>query len=86
VIIYKNPIVADPTDKTKRVGVTQEFSIAFNTATDPSMIQLKSGSPGYLDGYAVKLGTLNIDGEKLDTVHSYQTGQAITGSDIYGKC
>jgi len=71
-----------------KTGVSQKFKISFTTNADDTMMeQKKSGNPGYLDGYPLKIGFVDAANEEAGSpVNVYQDGFEISGTDNAGKC
>lgn len=64
------------------IGVQQSFKISFKTTA--GLVQKRSGNPGYMDGYPLKIATQ--PGGKGQPMDAYVDGFQITGADKHGKC
>ena len=78
VVLYKNDFEAKCDEN---LGVQQSFKIDFLTTDE--VIQKRSGNPGYMDGYPIKIGIQREKGEPID---SYIDGFQLTGADKQGHC
>jgi len=93
VVLGATPLTAGSCGKTRAedrepVAVNQKYSIAFTTA-DPAAAQPQkvSGSPGYIDGYPLKVGYLEeADTEAGAPIQTYEAGFEISGADAAGGC
>jgi len=72
---------------TTKTGVEQKFSVSFSSNEGTEIEQKRSGNPGYLEGYPLKLGSIDAANAAVGApVNVFMDGFQVTGADAIGSC